>query len=492
MKKLVLMLLVLSLVFALASCKKECKEHVDENNDGKCDVCEKDVEKAPCTAHVDANNDGKCDNCGADVTPEPPAGDGVMTYAEFSAAALDSEVTVITYVQAKQGHWKNDGVDVATFYTQAPDGAYFLYDMPCSAEEYEALVPGTCIKVTGYKAEWSGEVEIVDATFEILADKAAWIAPALDITADIAAGNDVIAHQNKLIAIKDAVVAAAPMYKWDGSGSAGDDIYLTVTVGTKSITLVVESYLHGNGSLVYEEVENLTVGETIDIEAFLYWYNGAQPHINMADNGITSHLEFDAAELNDEVTVITFVQAKQGHWNNDGVDVATFYTQAPDGAYFLYDMPCSAEEYEALVPGTCIKVTGYKAEWSGEVEIVDATFEILADKAAWIAPALDITADIAAGNDVIAHQNKLIAIKDAVVAAAPMYKWDGSGSAGDDIYLTVTVGTKTLTLVVESYLHGNGSAVYEAVEALEVGATVSFDAFLYWYNGAQPHINAVR
>ena len=244
---------MLSIVFAFAACKKD-----DE-----------------CTDHVDANYDYKCDECGAEVAPP----EGVMTYAEFVEAEVDDEVTVITYVQAKQGHWNNKGVDVATFYTQSPDGAYFLYDMPCSAEEYAALTPGTCIKVTGYKAEWSGEVEIIDATFEII-KKASYTATATDITADIAAGNDVIAKQNQLVAIKDAVVSVAPMYKWDNSGSEGDDIYVTVTVGEKTLILVVESYLHGNGSAVYEAVEALEVGDTIDVEAFLYWYNGAQPHIN--------------------------------------------------------------------------------------------------------------------------------------------------------------------------------------------------------------------
>ena len=274
MKKLLLVLLALSLVFALAACKKDCTEHVDENKDGKCDVCEAEVE-VPCTEHVDADKNGKCDVCDATVEVA-----NTMTYAEFSAAAMDSEVTVITYVQAKQGHWNNEGVDVASFYTQAPDGAYFLYDMPCSAEEYAALVPGTCIKVTGYKAEWSGEVEITDATFEIL-DRDPYIATATDITAELAAGADVVAKQNQLVSLKNVSVMSAPIYKWDGSGSEGDDLYLTLSLGPdKTITVVVESYLHGNGSEVYEAVEALEMGDIINVEAFLYWYNGAQPHIN--------------------------------------------------------------------------------------------------------------------------------------------------------------------------------------------------------------------
>ena len=90
--------------------------------------------------------------------------EGVMSHADYVAAAIDDEVVVETYVQAKQSWWDNKG----TFYCQSEDGAYFLYEMACSEEDYNKLVPGTKIKVTGYKAEWAGEVEIVDAAFEIL------------------------------------------------------------------------------------------------------------------------------------------------------------------------------------------------------------------------------------------------------------------------------------------------------------------------------------
>ena len=81
--------------------------------------------------------------------------EGVMTYEEYMAADLDSEVVIEAYVQAKQSWWE----DKATLYTQDQDGAYFIYNAACSEEDYAKLVPGTKIKVTGYKTEWSGEVE---------------------------------------------------------------------------------------------------------------------------------------------------------------------------------------------------------------------------------------------------------------------------------------------------------------------------------------------
>ena len=115
--------------------------------------------------------------CGASGSGKSAKSEGVMTYAEYAAAELDSEVVVETYVQAKQSWWENK----ATIYTQDADGGYFIYELPCTEDEYNKLVPGTKIKVTGYKSEWSGEVEIVDATYEIESGDT-YVAKAQDVT----------------------------------------------------------------------------------------------------------------------------------------------------------------------------------------------------------------------------------------------------------------------------------------------------------------------
>ncbi|MCF0242208.1 MAG: hypothetical protein HUK25_06180 [Treponema sp.] len=203
---------------------------------------------------------------------------GVMTYAEYEAAALDSEVVVETYVQAKQSWWDNKG----TFYTQDKDGAYFIYNMPCTQDEYNKLVPGTKIKVTGYKAEWSGEVEIIDAKYEI--EKGKYIASAQDVTA-LLGTDDLVKKQNLFVAFKGMTVEAsndngdAFLYKWNGSGQDGDDLYFNVSKDGKKYTFTVESYLCDNTTEVYKAVKELKVGDVIDMEGFLYWYNGVNPHI---------------------------------------------------------------------------------------------------------------------------------------------------------------------------------------------------------------------
>ena len=215
------------------------------------------------------------------LADEAVKSEGVMTYADYVAAELDSEVVIETYVQAHQSWW--DGK--ITCYTQDEDGAYFLYNMACTEEDAAKLVPGTKIKVTGYKAEWAGEVEIIDATFEIL--EGSFIAEPLDVTA-LLGTDDLIAHQNDLVTFKGMTVEASKdangndvafLYSWDGSGQDGSDLYFNVSVNGETYTFTVESYLCDNTTEVYNAVKNLQIGDTIDMEGFLYWYEGVNPHI---------------------------------------------------------------------------------------------------------------------------------------------------------------------------------------------------------------------
>ena len=205
-------------------------------------------------------------------------GSNAMSHEEYMAAELDTEVTVETFVQAKQSWWE----DKATIYAQSKDGAYFIYNAACSESDYEKLTPGTKILVTGYKSEWSGEIEIIDATIEI--KKGSYTATPLDVTAML--GTDELeAHQNELVSFKGMTVepangdGAAFLYNWDGSGQEGDDLYFNVSLNGNTYSFTVESYLCGPDTEVYQAVKNLKVGDKIDMEGFLYWYEGSYPHI---------------------------------------------------------------------------------------------------------------------------------------------------------------------------------------------------------------------
>ena len=196
----------------------------------------------------------------------------LMTYKQYAEAEVDDPVYVETYVQATQSWWDN----TITAYTQDNEGAYFLYNMACSEEDAAKLVPGTKIKVTGFKSEWSGEVEIVDATFEI--EEGEYIAEATDVTA-LLGTDEMIEHQNQFVAFKGMTVESEAIYKWDGSGADGDDLYFQVSKDGQTYTFTVESYLCGAGTEVYEAVKGLKAGDTVDMEGFCYWYEGLNPHI---------------------------------------------------------------------------------------------------------------------------------------------------------------------------------------------------------------------
>ena len=197
-------------------------------------------------------------------------GSKAMSHADYMAAPMDSEVVVETYVQDHQSWWDNK----ITVYCQSKDGAFFLYELACSEEDAAKLVPGTKIVVTGTKGEWAGEVEVMDGTFEFAKGNDTFIAEALDVTG-LLGTDEMIAHQNEKVAFKGMTVEAIE-YK---NGEPGDDIYVTLGLNGASYSFCVEVYLTGPDTDVYTTVGSLNVGDVVNVEGFLYWYEGANPHI---------------------------------------------------------------------------------------------------------------------------------------------------------------------------------------------------------------------
>lgn len=209
--------------------------------------------------------------------PEVEKSEGVMTYREYVLAELDSEVVIETYVQGKQ-KWSEN---TATIYTQDADGGYLLYNMSCSESEYNKLSTGTKIRVTGIKAEWSGESEIANATFEII--DGSYTAKPEDVS-DLLKSEDLIKKQNMLVSfagmkVEDSGNGAACTYNKDASGVPGDDLYFLVSKNGETYQFCVESSLCDSSSEVYTTVESLGVGDIVDMEGFLYWDEVACPHI---------------------------------------------------------------------------------------------------------------------------------------------------------------------------------------------------------------------
>ncbi|MBP1580843.1 MAG: hypothetical protein J6A26_00410, partial [Oscillospiraceae bacterium] len=57
------------------------------------------------------------------------------------------------------------------------------------------------------------------------------------------------------------------------------DLYFNASVNGQTYTFLVEYYLCNETTDVYKAVQALEIGQTIDMEGFLYWYEGVNPHI---------------------------------------------------------------------------------------------------------------------------------------------------------------------------------------------------------------------
>jgi len=249
MKKIIALLLALVMVFAMVACGEKPTDANDVNADVNADVNQENEQ-----------------------TPEIPAdvkSEGVMTYEQYIAAEMESAVVIEAYVQATQS-WYQDAIIV---YAQDHDGGYLIYKMACSEADAAKLVPGTKIKVSGFKTQYAGLVELAEgATFEFMEGN--YIAEPVDATAWLGT-DELIKHQNELVSFKGMTIDSIE-YK---NGTPGDDIYITASANGQSCNFCVEIYLTGEDTDVYKTVGTLKAGDKVDITGFLYWYEGANPHI---------------------------------------------------------------------------------------------------------------------------------------------------------------------------------------------------------------------
>ena len=275
MKKVVSAALALCMAAAVTGCAGE--PAAESTAPESSSAAESTAEEAPAEEAAEEPAE--------EAAEEPAAEVAVMSYDEYMAAATDEAVAIEAYVQAKQSYYAEQGT--ATVYLQDQDGGYFAYDMACTQEEYDQMTEGTKIRVSGYKAEWSGEIEIMDGKLEEIIAGDTFVAEPLDVTAMLGT-DELAAHQNEKVVFTGLTVAASTdangneaafLYNYDGSGADGDDLYFNVDYNGATYTFTVESYLCDNTTDVYNAVEALEIGQTIDCEGFLYWYEGVNPHI---------------------------------------------------------------------------------------------------------------------------------------------------------------------------------------------------------------------
>ena len=265
MKKLIALILVLIMVLSLAACA------------GKKDEPAADAPAADApAADAPAADEPAADEPAADepVADEPAADEPVyMTHDEYIAAELDSEVLIKTHVQAWQSWWDNK----ITLYCQDDEGAYFVYEAACTEEQAAQLVYGAEIVIHGYKGEWAGEVEIMDATIEINPDSI--LVPEVFDATELLGTDELIAHQNEMVLFRGLTIESIT-YKND---EPGDDIYVTVSYNGASYDFCVERYLTDPDTDVYKAFADLKAGDVVNIAGFLYWYEGVNTHITAVE-----------------------------------------------------------------------------------------------------------------------------------------------------------------------------------------------------------------
>jgi len=265
MKKVLISVSVLALLLMLTACGKD-----EKNNTTATATPTATVAATPTTAP----------SATPTAMPSPTMAipqDTIMTYEQYTAAELDTPVWVEAYVMDTQSWWDNK----ITIYAADKDGAYYIYNATCSEEDSKLLTPGKKIQVKGYKSEWSGEIEITEGkiTFPEGADE--FLAQPTDVTDKIGT-DDLKNYMNRRVVIKGVKIAAqedGAAFQYKNAEEKTDDLYFKGTVGDKEISFCVEFYLRGKDTDVYKAVEALKVGDIVDVECYLYWYNDPNPHV---------------------------------------------------------------------------------------------------------------------------------------------------------------------------------------------------------------------
>ena len=200
--------------------------------------------------------------------------------------------------------------------------------------------------------------------------------------------------------------------------------------------------------------------------------------------GVMTHAEFMAAEVDSEIVIEGFVQAKQSWWNNKG----TFYLQDGTGGYYVYELPCTESEYNSLTVGTKVQVKGSRAKWGNLDEVMNVTEWKIIEGDTYVAEATDITDKLGNKSELVKCTSMFVSIKDLTFVTAN-YKNGG----GDDIYVVFAKGEVGYSFTVEVYLTGTDSDVYKAVADLEAGDVVDVEGFLMWYEDSiDMHITGIN
>ena len=263
-------------------------DFVNENSDELSNVAEEDLDTVILSyfdayaKYMEENPDGTPDDFIEDMGGSQIPTD-IMTYEEFMNAEIGSTVTVESNVQAVQKH--ADGT-VSLYLQDADGGAYYVSSMTCTPDQANTFTKGARIIVSGEFALVNDHIEIGGSVrFQMVDGGTKYVAPATEIEYEYYYYHEFANYMNMRVTLDGIVISRIELA--DGAASAGesdDDIYVFVRLkdGTE-LCFCVERDLMGPETELYQVCGHLQAGQTVNLEGFLYWYNGAYLHITDCD-----------------------------------------------------------------------------------------------------------------------------------------------------------------------------------------------------------------
>ncbi|MBO5711914.1 MAG: hypothetical protein J6R47_03660 [Acholeplasmatales bacterium] len=322
-----------------------------------------------------------------------------------------------------------------------------------------------------------------------------------DVTASVAT-EDLFEIQNaKFTATLELVETS---FKGD---APTDDLYFVLKdANGNELDCCIEKYLDP----YYEELQAIflsdefVAGALVKVEGYMYWWDGANPHITSIELGQEDAVyeTFMSTEDGEEVEVYGFIISRTTFWNGTNINLAG--SQAGEG-YYVYEYGCTQEKYYQLPvdlenPGY-VRVTGTKASYAGMQEIVDATVEVVETDKVYSPLKLE---DFAAINEKVMSSvfygdfevvQFTTTDSNVTVAENGAYGYKGDNPT-DDLYFDVKdANGNILKCCIETYLDYDSiggvdykTNLYNTILGLQIGDKVSLQGFMYWWNGANPHI----
>lgn len=200
-----------------------------------------------------------------------------VVFAEFISAKNGTPVEVKAFVQAKTVLDGGKGGEIS-LYAQSVNGAYYIENMKVSGDEYEKLTEGREIAVRGIKSDSDGWIKISSPELVSIGEKI-YVADPVAMTKGYQTG-DLYSMLNEKLSFTNLTVTSSEdadsnevpfIYKRDGTGEEGDDIYFTASDGKSECMFVVSSKFNPSYSDLYKTCQSLKTGDIINVTGFMGW-----------------------------------------------------------------------------------------------------------------------------------------------------------------------------------------------------------------------------